>query len=837
MLLLNSFEPVAKPAAARPFPRCPVVPVALAVIFGILIDRLIPLSSSCFGLMVTWAVVLMTVISFQLWRRTVSTVLLLVGCLCLGATWHHERWNCRSENDLSAWASERGRVVRLRAKVLQFPVVHLVPDAAKTPWRASERTVTVVECRNLVSGVAESQSVSGFARLSMDGRNERLAIGDLIEMTCQVIRPDVSSNPGGFNVRDSLQSQGIHSVLSVQFEAAVQIIGRERTFWDWFAVVRSHARRRAEKLIATRLSHRTAPVAQSLLLGSRVDLDPDVRRAFAESGTLHVLAISGMNVGLLWGWLWMVCRSFRFSGRASLIAVLCLLPSYAILTDANPPVVRATIVAVVMALGQLLGRSSLGWNSLAIAALCVLAWNPSDLFNSGAQLSFLAVFSILMSMRFLDSMRGNIVDHDVSLDAGPIWRICRAWLQRNVLECYFVGLAIWLVTSPLIASDFHLVSPMGLLLNVILSPLIGLMFWLGYSFLLLGLLSPPVFGWMGVPFDWTLGWFLSTVEISSKLALGHVYIASPPTWWLVGFYLVTTAFTVLDYYRGRLFWSIRSMLFWIVLGLGLSWGSPAASDLTCTFLSVGHGLSVLIKCPNGSTLLYDAGSMAGGHYVARTIEEALWASGSSRLDAIVVSHADSDHCNAIPKLIDVLPSAALFVHSSFLDWTQQPVADTLNKADVLGIDIRLLAAGQSLELDPRVSIRVLHPTPSFRSKRDNPNSIVLCIEYATRCILLTGDLEYEGLECLVQTPPIEIDVMLAPHHGSLNANTHDLVRWASPEWVIASSSDPDVSQRLAAIYGRETQVLSTSSQGAIRCRISPNGGLTVESFRSVRWSQ
>ncbi|MBC8117830.1 MAG: ComEC/Rec2 family competence protein, partial [Candidatus Saccharimonas sp.] len=302
----------------------------------------------------------------------------------------------------------------------------------------------------------------------------------------------------------------------------MRVVTRERNLCDWLAVLRAKARRRAETLIARHLGERTAPVAQSLLLGSRVDLDRDVRRAFAESGTLHVLAISGMNVGLLWGWLWFLCRGLRMSASVSLMVVIGLLPAYAVLTDANPPVVRATIVAVVLACGQLTGRGGSAWNSLALAALFVLAWNPSDLFNSGAQLSFLAVFAILIAMSFLRSLRGTLVEADAPLDGGPLWRRGLKWLTRKIVESYAIGAAIWLVTSPLIASQFHLVSPIGFVLNVLLSPLIAVMFWLGYSFLLLGLVSSVLFGWLGTPFDLTLGWFLSAVEASARLDLGHV---------------------------------------------------------------------------------------------------------------------------------------------------------------------------------------------------------------------------------------------------------------------------------------------------------------------------
>jgi len=829
--LLHIFEPVARPVPASRFHRGPAVPVVFAVMLGVLADRLLTVNCSSW-LIVTAGCLLAGAVCFAIRYRTVSSLLLLLGCLGFGAAWHHWRWSCLTENDLSAWASDEGQRVRLTAKVLQAPLILKNPDAAHAPWRAAERTMAMIECRTLRSGTAPPQSVAGFARLAIDGRFDTLSIGDVIEITGKVIRPPTPANPGDFDSRGLLRTQGLHCLVAAESVEAVRVVMRERNVIDWLAVLRAKARVRAEQLMASHLGERTAPVAQSLLLGSRVDLDRDVRRAFAESGTLHVLAISGMNVGLLWAWLWFLCRGLRLSATVLLLAVMVLLPAYAMLTDANPPVVRATLVAVVLAFGQLARRGGSAWNSLALAALFVLAWNPSDLFNSGAQLSFLAVVAILLAMSFLRSLRGKIVEADAPLDGGPLWRSGLTWLTRRIVESYSIGAAIWLVTSPLIASQFHLVSPIGFVLNVLLSPLIAVMFWLGYSFLLLGLVSSMLFGWIGTPFDLTLGWFLSAVEASARLDLGHVYVSAPPVWWLIGFYSLTLSLALFDRLQGRIFWSPRAALAWIVLGLAVSLRGSSSGGLTCTVLSVGHGLSVLIECPNGRTLLYDAGGMTGGNRVARTVENFVWTTGHARLDAIVVSHADADHCNAIPELVQVLPAKTLFVHRTFLDWSQVPVAEALDKSAAARVDLRLLAAGQSVSLDPQVNLRVLHPAPDFHSVQDNPNSIVLCVEYSGRRIVLTGDLEREGLARLVRTPHLDTDVLLAPHHGSLKANPTDLARWATPEWVIASASDRLVEERLALRYGPETRVLATSHHGAIRCRITRDGELSVEPFRT-----
>lgn len=829
--MLHQFEPTSSVRGADRIRRSPALSVLLAFALGIVGDRFAPLTFAAWWLIAACLIAAATV-CFRIRRVVATSSVLAAACCALGGCWHHWCWSCTADNELGAWATDQGCVVRLRAKVLQSPLF-LVADPDGVPWRVPERTLTVVECHELAASARTSIPVTGRIRMMIDGTVSSLAIGDLIDVTGKLVRPSEPANPGDFNNRQWLRAQGLHATLVVQFPDAIRVTGRRRSMVDWLTVGRAAVRQRAERLITRYLPSRTAVVAQSLLLGSRVELDRELRRAFAESGTLHVLAISGMNVGLLWGWLWFVLRVLRYSPQTSLIAVLILLPGYALITDANPPVVRATIVAVVMALGQLIRRSSSQWNSLALAAILVLAWNPCDLINSGAQLSFVAVCSILLTTSCLKSFQIRFDSDDEPIGTTSLWRASLNWLFRKFVEGYIISLGVWVMTSPLIAAQHHLVSPIGFALNVLLSPLIALMFWFGYCFLLLGLVAPGIFGFLAVPFDLTLGWFLSIVQASARFNLGHNYVSAPPFWWLTGFYVLTVSLAIIDQWRGRIFWSARGALAWSVVGLAIGLRPTESPRLRCTVLSVGHGLSILIECPNGRTMLYDAGGMSGGSRTARSIESAIWSTGRSRLDAIIVSHADTDHCNAVPELVEIVPTRSLLVHRTFLDWTQPSVSTAIERSAAVGTNIQLIAGGQKIELDPDVEISVLHPASDFASPTDNANSLVICVSYAGRRIVLTGDIEKEGLYHLLGTERIETDILLSPHHGSLAANPPDLARWATPEWLIVSCRDDAIRNRLAAQFGAETQILTTARHGAIQCQIRPDGEILVCPFKSL----
>lgn len=851
------FEPAVADPPQRRTRRAPAIVLVVFAIAGILIDRLYSVRVDSWllltaGASIAWLILFVvtprqpcesldqatassSLLISQILRRG-SIISLLIGWLALCGAWHHWNWNCRAENHLANYATDHAQLARVTGKVVQAPWIVKHSDAERAHWQNPEHTILFVDCRSLADHASESIDVTGIARVSIDGAVRSVDLSDVVEIIGELILPSEPSNPGDFDQRTFLRSQGVHVLVRTNHIESVVIQQRERTLWDWLLLARGRIRLRAEQLIADHLTPETAPVAQAMLLGTRSSIDEETRRAFRESGMLHILAISGMNVGLLWTWLWSLCRWSGRSARTSIWVVLFALPAYALLTDANPPIVRATVVAVIVAFGQLIGRTGSVGNSLALAGLAVLAWNPSDLFNTGAQLSFLAVFAILHAMNWLSMIREETkpTAEDAPL-RDTFWRQNWPRLQRALIDANVVGLAVWVITSPLVAREFHLVSPIGSILTILLALPVTVMFWIGYTFLLLGLVWSWAFGWLGGIFDWLLGLFLLSVKAGASWNLGHVYVPAPPLWWTIGFYGLTIIPVLAAQHRR---WgaaiSVRAGLAWMVGGLIWGLNQPPHPGVTCTFISVGHGLGVMVEFPNGKTALYDAGGMTGGASIARTISQTLWSTGRARLDAVIISHADGDHCNGLPELSRIVSPGGLFVHNSFLDWNQQPVAAAIDDTIKQGADVRLISAGQSLIIDPDVTFRILHPPPDFRSEKDNPNSLVISIEYAGRTIVLTGDLELDGLEQLLTTERVDTDVLLSPHHGSLKANPPDLARWATPEYLIISTPDASIGDRLLPHFGSETQILTTATYGAIRCHISPDGELRITPFKQRR---
>ncbi|MGQ0634234.1 MAG: ComEC/Rec2 family competence protein [Planctomycetaceae bacterium] len=815
-----------QPACAKPR-RAPAAPVAVAVGLGILTDHLCPLA------LPIWIAIGLVAfagwyVNFRMQRRWASACLLLAVFLA-GAGWHHRHWSLASPDHVVRYAVARPAPIRILGRIVDRP--HTIPPRPQELPVAIpqlDRTICTLDCRALVSGAIRIP-VSGWTRLEVSGHPLHAGAGDDVDVVGLLSRPADVDNPGGFDYRRYLRNSQLLTVLRCNEPDDVRVELAGGSGWRrWQGALRAQA----EQLMRATLSAQTAPVGQALLLGTRHDVPEEQRRAFAESGTMHVLAISGANVGILAGLLWMVAQAIGLGRSATVGVVLSGILGYAFLADSQPPVVRAVLMFVAVLAGRPWYRHATPVNALGLAALGVLLWNPTSLFDLGAQLSFLAVGALIwaptwLPLRWIAPRRFS----EPSLRLTPRWLSLLHDGGRWVLVAQGTLAAIWLFTLPLTIARFHLISPVGFVVNVVLAPVIVAVLWSGYAALIVGLLAPATAGLFAGVYDVGLSLMLWIIEKSAGTAGGHFYLAGPGEGWLIGYYVCLLA-VVWGFPGSRWrWWGFRALGVWMVCGLGLALWPSAPRELRCTFLSVGHGLAVVVETPGGRTLVYDAGQMQDGARAADIVQQALWAEHNDRVDALVVSHADIDHFNGVPGLVRTARVQTAFAHPSLLDFEQQAVRGLCDAISRERVPLRLVWAGDRLQIEDGVIIRVLHPAAGPGATIDNANSLVLEIEYAGRRILLTGDLEQQGLKRLLELPPRHVDVLLAPHHGSLNANTSELAHWATPTHVVVSGDRNDPYERLRPVYGHGTTVLSTAMQGAVTCVISPEGGLKCKPFR------
>ncbi len=800
----------------------PLVIVLAAACAGIVADRFWPMP-----VLAWWAAAAIAWGAWLgLWRQggnASAAIVLLLAVAATVASWHHCRWGLFADDDLGHYARAETEPVCLEAIARKAP--RLVPAPEEDPMRAipvGDRARLEVELVAIRDGT-RWQSASGRSEVLVGDRLLGVRAGDRVRIFGQLSAPGAARNPGEFDYADYHRARRIRSTLWTQFPECISVVepGRGWSLTRWVEQTRSYGNR----VLRQHLDPQRAALAGAVLLGARQRLDPDQKQAFLETGTIHLLAISGLHVGILAGtFLWLMRRAPIPRGPA-MLSVAAFAVFYMLVADARPPVIRATILVLVMCWAVYLNRRPLSFNALAAAALIVLAVNPAELFHTGFQLSFLAVAGLMwFGPRWISSTpQRDPLDWLIAKSAG--------WLQRTV---WFVGRSarrltlvsaiIWLLTLPLVMAQFHLLTPIAVVLNTLLWVPMALGLITGSATLALGMLAEPLGRLPGSLCDANLRFLQASVDFARDVPGSHFWVPGPADWWLVGFYGGLGLLAGFPRLRPPRRWCLGLLAVWTAVGFAAAEFRRHDARLDCTFLSMGHGCAVVLELPSGQTMLYDAGQLGSPIMGTRSIAGLLWSRGITHIDAVVLSHCDVDHYNALPGLLERFSVGVIYVSPVFFEEDNPAMAALQEAIRDSGVPLREIHAGDLLPGGDGCRIEVLHPPRRGVLGGDNANSIVLDVEYLGHHILLPGDLASPGLDDVLAEEPTDYDVLLAPHHGSRQSNPVGLAKWSTPEWVVISGGRRWDLRPIKATYEASgCRVLHTPDTGAVGVTIDATG--------------
>jgi competence protein ComEC len=844
-------RPHRAPALSLSAPRYqPLVTLAFSVAGGMVLDRygrpdLLGLArhaeASVAWFAAWWCLASLCLIAWWLaWRRhriQLAAWPLLASAALAGAAWHHIRWNLFGAGEIGRYATDDSGPACIEAVAREAP--QRVPAPTPTPLRAipgNERSRVRVEVSGIRDGTRWRQA-SGECELFVAGHLVGVEAGDRLRIFGQLARVGPPLNPGEFDFAAHARADRQLARLRSSAPDCIAVTA-SASGWQPSGLLHD-LRDGAKRLVRRFVGPDRAALASAILLGARGGLTAEETEPYLLTGTVHVLVVSGMNVAILATGLYALMRIGWLARRAALTVIIAVAVAYAALAEAQPPVVRAAVFAALVCFAAWSGRRGVAFNSLACAALIVLAINPGDLFRVGPQLSFLAVAMLVRVGHWSVWRRSQPSDPlDRLLAAARPWHHrALAWFRRWAVWLLATSLAVWLTTLPLVLHHFHVASPIAILLSPLVLLVVFVAMWSGFVMLAVGWLIPWLGGWCGALCGGSLGALEWLVRWSESLPAGHFWAPGPAWWWVLVFYLGLLAAMIYGRAGAAGRWQLALGCAWILVGLAPPLVRAWTRDgLECSVVAVGHGTCVLLEAPTGETLLYDAGSLGSPEYATQRIAAYLWHRGIMRIDGLVISHADIDHYNAVPGLLERFRIGTIYVSpmmfDSFGETATSAGPEVLRQAiGGAGVPIREVWSGDRLRVGTDVTLEVLHPPQDGVIGSDNANSITLAVEYGGQRILLPGDLESPGLEDVMAELPYDCDVLLAPHHGSRRSDPPGFAAWSTPEWVVISGGGGDEVLPVVRTYEQAgAEVMRTNERGTLHFSIE-RGAIKLTTWR------
>lgn len=653
-----------------------------------------------------------------------------------------------------------------------------------------------------------------------------LSYGQEISLQGILYEPKERRNPGGFDYRAYLETQGIAAVFYGQ-ASNLALLGLSPRLSP-FQRAAFAAREKMSGVLRAYLPPKEGSLLVGMLFGERKALAPDTERIFRASGVSHLLAVSGLHVGLIAVFIFWAAKKAGLKGWQAFVFFSLLLFAYVYICGLKPATLRAFIM-ILMAMGAVqLGRSNDLPTALAAAALVILIYNPLLLFTAGFQLSYAATLSIIM---FIPALTEKI-----SLLGNRMLFFLSPAAIKTISSLAAVTLAAQLGVVPLTAYYFKEISLVALFSNMLILPVISLVLGVGLAAALLGLFFPTAASILNLA-NYPLLTYISliTEKVSSlPFAYREVY---PPRFPELIIYYTLLLFSGLGFKQFlpfilRLRQRLRPfhvLVFILLLALVCTWwGLPGSSPkkLEIVFLDVGQGDAIFVHTPLGHNILIDSGGNPAfrgnidepGRYVVVPFLEYRRI---KKLDLVIVSHPHEDHYGGLLAVLDKFPVEVLAINA---DIAESPLYQNfLHLAEKKGISWEIVEKGDKFKLGADMELNILSPPSqlfSGTSSDANNNSLVIHLRYKKAGALFTGDIETEAAEYLLEERLLtKCQVIKIPHHGGYLENLPELLDQVSPSIAVisvgANSFGHPHPATISALQEKNVLIYRTDLHGAV----------------------
>jgi competence protein ComEC len=720
-----------------------------------------------------------------LWRLG----LINLAMVALGVGWLAVRHHHFSLRDPAAWIGDEPVLLHVHGVALGGPELRARTSGSMAVFDyRSPATYFPMRIDAYIGRDGRSTPARGRVLVSVEQTVPPFHAGDEIEVKGFLRRPDAPRNPGEFDYQRYALSLGQAGVLYVRNRALLKVTPGARfapvgAFLAW----RDRLRRRAGAWLLSDLpdtpdDDRDVLLA-ALLLGRRERHLSQIDESFRRVGLAHLLAISGLHLGILVAFILLLVSWGGHVRRGHGLLIIAVVLGYLLLVEVRMPVLRAGVMTMAAGVAIAAGRRWRVASLVGLAAIVLLLWRPDQIFNAGFQLSFGVVLALI---HFASPLRRRWFGAPKRSPAST-GEMTGEWLKSGAAA----AVVAWAVATPITIYHFGMISPWAVPLAVIALPIVAMLLAVGYTKMLLAVLLPSGALLLGSALSFMADVLISLVRAIDGLPGSIIRVPHPPAAWSI----VALTWVVVGLGAGRL--TGRRLGAWLaagaVAGLWLFWPLlPLRAEplLRIDVLAVGDGSCYVLRS-GGETLLFDAGSSTNLSAGRQVIVPALRRLGVRSIDALAISHSDLDHYSAVLEIADAFAVDRVLVTGQFLEAAR---ADPFGPAAYLlhGLARRRIVTASYADGDcttlGEVRLDWLHPRAGDVYERANDESMVIAARAGARTVLMTGDIQEEAISALLaRHPGLKADVLEMPHHGRYTDAAHELVIHLEPQVVMQST--------------------------------------------------
>ncbi len=633
-------------------------------------------------------------------------------------------------------------------------------------------------------------------------------IGNTYSIKGKLVEPFKSTNPSQFSYGDYLKNFKAYTVFYANSTDYYLIPSQLSTKWKLIQGL-NNSRINILQSHSKYLKSPNLEILGGVVFGDDAIAPPDyIKTTFINSGLLHILAASGMNVAFIYGFLYFFLRRLHVPYKISIISGICVVILYSLMTGLGPSVIRAAIMLIFILLGKLIDRDAHSISLLSFVALLMLLYNPAYLNDVGFQLSFIVTFGLLLSTTIVMNYMQKIP----------------ACISGAVMIPLIAQ--VWVV--PIQMFYFNTISSYSIFANILSVPFLSVISFGGFVSSVFALFK-PIADFVCMVFDFVLNPMLNILvwisNFFANLPNSLIITTHPSMFQVLIYYAILILFVYLLKVKFMDSKVIKIFVSLLVI-LTLSTINIPNHNLEIIAFDVQNGDAFLLKTPQNKYIIIDTGKSGyrGSSSKAKMIIlKYLRDKGIKHIDSLILTHFDSDHAGGAVDLLEELKIDKIYVNSlsDNSNIAKRIYSGANNKSKLIEVDNRIDLIKESnfvLELNKAK----LKPSSEIRSI-DNETSIISLVKYNDFSMLFTGDAGVVALNKLKKDLPSNITVLKVGHHGARGVINENVLEYLNPKVSLISvgANVYGHPNPLTVKYLDKSKIYRTDKNNSIKIVVTP----------------